>query len=610
MNSQTTKPLILDLETFEKTDPTSVLFSFRILPWSHQELYAVSTKVLTNLKDDPRAYKHDAPRMELFSMRIEDFIDECCLDALSKEIHHCLSNTNPKPDAELVISNASEIRQLLKELREICPFDDENKKIRRPFFEKLADKIGRSNTKREFPAALEKLTGKIRDFSREKLAIDKALKKTESTQKWILNIRDKGRLKALEYLIKCNHLNPNELDEIATVIRQMKSAKGLEEFCSEALELIGRAFIEHRLKEAIEIIMKYFESHTLPPNVTPLSKSFNKLAIAMRWKYNRYSFSDRLDVCSKISSHLKEIVETVSKNQSSQLEKSVNRLSELMASTEEKMCGAAWPTGNVTDNCIELLHEMLITQDAIARKEKVKTRKIQRKEKEEKFNVDLYKLKIKRILFEVDQLTFEQAKDLKLVNQVLHDARFDAVGDESFQLDWMDLRNEFRNRWQSFYFLNWSKPFEEIVTIKKQIRHFWETSYIDPMAHKIAERSKTLRRMDILLAKYACQTSWFLSPGQSLEKWRSLAKTVHLEPARLEEVLVEQIRSDFAMMKLILGHVAVQARRFQKDVIEAASAAGLDVRGQIVKVNLITALARAKARKDPATSTFSVKCIH
>lgn len=631
------------------SDPTVVLFRFRILPWSFGDLKLLGHRLFAT---------NDWNRSTDFYRRLLAWMDEFFLNAVGQQVYRYLSfdgdgdgdagadpdpNPNPDPYASRMrrefISDAGRVRQLLKELKQVyddcgCsattkanPYDSS--------YGKFVDKLVKSSEYQEYHQRVEQLDDIVGQFCRHKLELVNSKKEESSSskdsatslEKWLLSsVRSVDRVKTIDdlklrrlfFLMKHRHVTVQELDQIVQIVqrwRRQSTDRQLDQVADQTLASIDAAFLEHYWKTKSETIYHFFQQQqqTLPAMVLPLGESIGRLLNdAMTWKFNRMTYTQRYECCDRILQDLQYLVKKSQQENGGDAKKIQDKLASLSQwiKTSEETATAGSSPWNGTCTCVDTLRKMLAEADRLTDENETKNKQNKSKmsnlfnrNKPIKFDATPWKSKIKRILYEFDRLAFDRADDLHLVNRVLNDPRFDSVDDASFQVDWKQLKDSFVTRWPSLYFLNWSKPLGQVDRVRSKIRSDWQNNYFDRMAHQMSEPTRIARRMDILLAKYNCQTGWFSSPSQSLEQWQSLAAKAALsQMADLEELLVKRILKDFPMMRMLIGHVAVQAGRFQSDIVKAASLAGVDIKQQTVKVDVVTALKRSQARKDPIAS--------
>ena len=158
------------------------------------------------------------------------------------------------------------------------------------------------------------------------------------------------------------------------------------------------------------------------------------------------------------------------------------------------------------------------------------------KANKEKLDAKMMKPLLRKALY-----YFHQNKKLPLteiemtqLNELFDSNLIGIVKDEAFRLDLADLKLEHVQHWPDRYFMRWTDSYEEVDCIRTQIRKKWKEDCIDVASDTVAEPTRVVNRMDILLHRYALLTTFFLSPIKCLEEWRSLLRDKSL-PEKLEE---------------------------------------------------------------------------
>ena len=155
-----------------------------------------------------------------------------------------------------------------------------------------------------------------------------------------------------------------------------------------------------------------------------------------------------------------------------------------------------------------------------------------------KIDVEVMRPQLKKALHWLyrNHIVSFSAVEITSLNNLFDKNRFGKVRDDSFCRDEADLWTEYFLNWKERYFLRWTDCYNEIDRIRKEIQGNWKENCIN--ADSVAEPTKVIKRMEVLLNRYNFLTSLFLSPTESVEQWQSLSKE---PPKKLEQCIKTRI---------------------------------------------------------------------
>ena len=118
---------------------------------------------------------------------------------------------------------------------------------------------------------------------------------------------------------------------------------------------------------------------------------------------------------------------------------------------------------------------------------------------------DAMKLQIRRALHYLDHNRREvslTSSEMSLMNDALDKRRLNC-NDDALRRDMVELRSQHLRHWPNCYFLPWIKCYEEVDQLRKTVRYNWKEECINAASNSVAEPTKVIRRMDLLLNRFA-----------------------------------------------------------------------------------------------------------
>ena len=296
---------------------------------------------------------------------------------------------------------------------------------------------------------------------------------------------------------------------------------------SQFAKEVERIFHDHFWTAEWDHIKKRISSSFLQNEYCDyLQQSAERLKTNLEWQYCRHSFKEKLNICKKIITQLKDDkieIEDIFKYLQEAQVSVIGTFTDIRGSDEK-------------EKFINFLFSSNVESIKKANKSFVKT--IQEKMGSE--HADALENQMKQALYQYDRLIFS-TEELALLNGIFE--KIDLImastaKNKDLSNVWRDLIELHDKCWMDNFLDHWqtkndaSKVYHQIDEKKNELQAKWQRQCVDGVRNRIAEPSIVIRRMDILLEKLLLLTSGLTSLDQSLSTWRTLNE---IKPQHLEE---------------------------------------------------------------------------
>ena len=409
-----------------------------------------------------------------------------------------------------------------------------------PFFDKLVSKLKPSlkdMNKNKTPEQVEKA---FSEFVCSQLNVKELKELASQPDSWnkLSFLLDRVKIDIKEMDSICRRLEKQELNDLVLLEKTEQSFvkfhwKKEWGYIFTQLDKVKR---EMMLKEELQFHQELEEKWK------DLQVSVNGLRKALTWTLCGKTFQQRMNICSELQKKINKSENFFNKMQKKEELTAANQLLQWTQWVKEQdtQIVGYFEKNSASDSrtsFITFIHRLLRYQQNEAAEEK-----------------DAMKLQVRRALHYLDHNRHEfslTALEISLMNDALDKRRFQG-DDDALLRDMVELRSQHLRHWPNYYFLPWINCYEEVDRLRKTVRYNWKEECINAASNSVAEPTKVIRRMDLLLNRYALLTTVFLSPVEGLKKWKSLQQE---PPFTLEQAIRSSAVKDFPEIEKIMTDI-------------------------------------------------------
>ena len=415
------------------------------------------------------------------------------------------------------------------------------------FFDPLMEKLADAKTGDKVDAAFA-------DFVNRQLGVDDDLRQLmpHSSAK-------------LRFILTYTRVGINQLDLIRKSI--LESGTAFQEPYQSIYSLTEQAFVNYHWtrewQEIDDILNQIGQSDAIMQLDAGLSVSnfrtrANRLKAALIWPNSGKTYDEIIKCCTK----LKDILLNRSSGLIDGAKSLVDRQKETPLAKGLKFIG------QIED---DLVGGETTDQDEQGSKDSFLkfTFHLQTLHQSKKLDEKLLAPQFRKALYYLDHhRTVSFAKnEIQLFNQVFdRDWNLKNLKSDHLLRHMLQLKKEYLDHFPDRYFLRWMDCYEKAIEIQKEIRHSLESCDDD----KNGSSSSSVDQVNnVLLSRYLILTTFFLSPNQCLEEWKSL-RVDKLDRNKLQEKAAAQFGNQLS--KIIDD---VQLALNQQKTMEDAAPKGL-----------------------------------
>ena len=531
-------------------DNVSIMYHFGRLSWTYEELQGLLKpleKQLQNQSDEAvtkltqflgekliSAVANTMTMLIAVDQDEEDKQEAIKLQQTQlKEIYQFCSVTVPVPSSSTATGRFSK--------KPIADVSTEKPPAIGPFFDKLVNKLKPSMkdlNKNKTPEQVEKA---FSEFVCSQLNVKELKELASQPENWnkLSFILDRVKIDIKEMDSICRRLEKQESDHsvLKDKIEQSFLKFHWKKEWNEIYTLLDEVKREMMSKEDLQLHQE------LDDKWKDLQVSVNELRTALTWTLCGKTFQQRMDVCSELIKKLNKSENFWNKLQKKEELTAANQLLQWTQWVkEQKTQIVGYFDKNSTSDSnkssfITFIHRLLRFQ--------------QNDDAEDK---DAMKLQIRRALHYLDHNRREvslTSSEMSLMNDALDKRRLNC-NDDALRRDMVELRSQHLRHWPNCYFLPWIKCYEEVDQLRKTVRYNWKEECINAASNSVAEPTKVIRRMDLLLNRFALLTTVFLSPAECLKKWQFLQQG---PPSTLEQTIRSSAVKDFPQIEKMMTDI-------------------------------------------------------